>query len=117
MRFQANGEPRRLESMSDNALTFTLKVEDDTLSMTNSIGQSYAAKLDGTDAPYKGDPVISSVSVRRLSKGTFEETEKRDGKAVSVRRMMLDPADLKTMGTIVTDNVTGTSRLLVAIKQ
>jgi hypothetical protein len=107
----------KMESMSDNALTFTLKVEDDTLSMTNSIGQSYTAKLDGTDAPYKGDPVISSVSVRRLSKGTFEETEKRDGKAVGVRRMMLDPADLKTMSTIVTDNVTGTSRLLVAIKQ
>lgn len=27
----------KMESMSDNALTFTLKVEDDTLSMTNSI--------------------------------------------------------------------------------
>jgi hypothetical protein len=47
----------------------------------------------------------------------FEETEKRDGKAVSVRRMMLDSADLKTMSTIVTDNVTRTRRLLVAIKQ
>jgi hypothetical protein len=31
--------------------------------------------------------------------------------------MMLDPADLETMSTIVTDNVTGTSKLLVAIKQ
>ena len=60
----------KMESMSDNALTFTLKDEDDRLSMTNSIGESYAAKLDGTGAPYKGDPVISSVSVRRLSKGT-----------------------------------------------
>jgi hypothetical protein len=49
----------------DNALTFALNVEDDTLNMTNSIGQSYAAKLDGTDARYKGDPVISSVSVAR----------------------------------------------------
>jgi hypothetical protein len=63
-----------------NALTFTLKVEVDTLNMTNSIGQSYAAKLDGTDAPYKDDPVISSVSVRRLSKGTFEETENETGR-------------------------------------
>jgi hypothetical protein len=65
-----------------NALTFALKVEDDTLNMTNSIGQSYAAKLDGTDAPYQGDAVISSVSVRRLSNGTFEETENETGSAL-----------------------------------
>ena len=64
----------------DNALTFALNVEDDTLNMTNSIGQSYAAKLDGTDAPYKRDPVISSVSVRRLNRGTFEETENETGR-------------------------------------
>ena len=31
--------------------------------------------------------------------------------------MMLDPVDLKTMSTIVTDNLTGASKLLVAIKQ
>jgi hypothetical protein len=40
------------------------------LSMTNLIGESYSAKLDGTEAPYNGDPGISSVLVRKLSKGT-----------------------------------------------
>src|SRR5260370_22284324 len=59
-----------METLSDNALTFTLKVEDDMLSMTNLIDESYSAKLDGTGAPYNGDPGISSVLVRKLSNGT-----------------------------------------------
>src|SRR3984893_3913062 len=48
----------KMESLSDSALTFTLKIEDDTVIMTSPTGQSYVAKLDATDAPYKGDPGI-----------------------------------------------------------
>jgi hypothetical protein len=107
----------KMESLSDNALTFILKIEGDTLTMSNPTGQSYVAKLDATDAPYKGDPGISSVSVRRLSDKTIEETDKRDGKPTRTKRMMIDPADLKTVSTIVTDNLTGNSMLLVATKQ
>ena len=55
--------------------------------------------------------------MKRLSKGTFKETDKRDGKSIRVKCMMLDPVDLKTMNTIVTDNLTGASKLLVAIEQ
>jgi hypothetical protein len=107
----------KMEALSDNARTFTLRVEDDTLTMTNPVGESYSAKLDGTEAPYKGDPAVRSVSVRKLSKGTFEETDLHDGKPIRVRRMMIDPADLKTVNTIVTDNLNGASTLLVATKQ
>jgi hypothetical protein len=46
----------KMEQLSDNGRTITFKVEGDSLSMTNQNGQSYVAKLDGTDAPYKGDP-------------------------------------------------------------
>jgi len=56
-----------MESLSDSAFTFTLKIEEDTLTMTGPTGQSYVAKLDATDAPYKGDPGIGSVSVKRLT--------------------------------------------------
>jgi hypothetical protein len=56
-----------MESRSDSAFTFTLKIEEDTLTMTGPTGQSYVAKLDATDAPYKGDPGIGSVSVKRLT--------------------------------------------------
>lgn len=107
----------KMEALSDNALTFTLRVEDDTLTMTNPVGESYSAKLDGTEAPYKGYPAVTSVSVRRLSKGTFEETDLHDGKAIRVKRMMIDPADRKTVNTIVADKLTGASTLLVATKQ
>jgi hypothetical protein len=107
----------KMETLSDKALTFTLRVDNDTLSMTNPIGESYSAKLDGTEAPYKGDPSVSSVSVKRLSKGTIEETDLHDGKAIRVKRMMIDPADLKTVHTIIADSVSGDSAVLVATKQ
>jgi hypothetical protein len=106
-----------METLSDNALTFTLRVENDTLSMTNPTDESYSAKLDGTETPYKGDPAVSSVSVKRLSKGTIEETDLHDGKAIRVKRMMIDPADLKTVHTIVADSVTRESAVFVAAKQ
>lgn len=108
----------KLESLSDAALLFTFKVEGDSLGMSNPTGQSYTAKLDGTEAPYKGDAGINSVSVMRLGKYTFEETDKRDGKVVKTKRVMLvTPGDGKTMDMIVTDNIRGTSTLLVATKQ
>jgi hypothetical protein len=41
----------KTESVSDNALMFTFKLEGDSLTMSNPTGQSYTAKMDGTDAP------------------------------------------------------------------
>lgn len=106
----------KLESLSDNGLTFTYKVEGDSLTMTNPTGQTYAAKLDGTDAPYKGDPGTTSVSVKRLGKNTMEESDKRDGKVISVARMTV-AADGKTMTIAVNDKLHGTTSQFVAEKQ
>jgi hypothetical protein len=77
----------KFESLSDNGLVWTYKVSGDEINMTNPNGQSYTAKLNGTDAPMKGDPGISSVSVRMLGKDKLEETDKRDGKVIGVFRM------------------------------
>src|SRR5467141_815228 len=44
----------KLENLSENALLTTFKLEGDTFTMNNPTGPSYTAKLDGTDAPYKG---------------------------------------------------------------
>ena len=107
----------RMESVSDNGLTLTFKVDGESLNMTTMAGQSYTAKLDGTDAPYKGNSGINGVSVMRLSKGTIVETAKYDGKEVKVTRLMIDPADTRTLEMIVTDSLRGTSTLLVAHKQ
>lgn len=83
-------------TQSDNGLTFTLKIEDDSVTMNSPTGQSYTAKLDGTDAPFKGDPGVTSVSVKRIGNNTIEETDKRDGKAIYVTSMAVS-ADGKTM--------------------
>jgi hypothetical protein len=107
----------KMESLSDNALTFTFKVDGDSLNMSNSTGQSCTAKLDGTDAPYKGDPGINSVSILRLGKETFMETEKRDGKTITTKRFMVTPSDGKTMTVIVGDALTGSATVLAAVRQ
>jgi hypothetical protein len=103
-------------TQSDNGATFTLKVEGDSVTMTSPTGQSYTAKLDGTDAPYKGDPGTTSVSVKGLSAVTIVETDKRDGKAIYISRMTV-AADGKTMTLVNNDLLTGRIFHDVAAKQ
>jgi hypothetical protein len=85
--------------------------------MTNPTGQTYKAKLDGTDAPYKGDPGINSVSILRLGKDTFMETDKRDRKTITTKRFMVTPVDGKTMTVIVGDELKESATVLAAVKQ
>jgi hypothetical protein len=81
----------RIETMSDNATSFTYKVDGKEITMSNPTGQSYTAKLNGTEAPMKGDPGITSVSVKLKGKTMLEETDKRDGKVVGIFRFTLGP--------------------------
>src|SRR5712664_3248414 len=106
----------KMDTVSDNGLSFTYKVEGDRLTMTTPTGQSYTAKLDGTEAPYKGDLGTTSVSVKRLDKNTLEETDKRDGKVTAVERMTV-AADGRSIAIIVDDKLQGTSIQFVAVKQ
>jgi hypothetical protein len=106
----------KAESISDNAMEVTFKVDTDTLNMTAPTGQSYAAKLDGSDAPYKGDPGVTSVSVKRISKNVFEETDKRNGKVIGINRMTVGP-DGKTLTMDITDKEHGTTMQFIADKQ
>jgi hypothetical protein len=106
----------KLDTVSDNGLLWTFKVDGETLNMTTPTGQSYAAKLDGTDAPYKGDPGTTSVSVKKIGKNGVEEMDKRDGKVVVVSRMVVD-ADGKTMSIENIDKLHGTTNKFTATKQ
>jgi len=106
----------KMDTISDNGLLFTYKVEGDSLTMSNPTGQSYTAKLDGTEAPYKGDPGTTSVSVKRMDKNTIEETDKRDGKVISVGHITV-AADGKSMTISIEDKLHGTSSKFVAAKQ
>lgn len=85
----------KIEGLSDNGTSVTYKVDGNSIVMTSPTGQSYTAKLDGTDAPLSGDPGTTSVSVRLLGKNTLEETDKRDGKVIGVMKLTV-AADGKT---------------------
>jgi hypothetical protein len=99
-----------------DALTFSFKATGpDTLSYSTPTGQSYEAKLDGKDSPYKGDPGTTSVSLMRIG-NDIVETDKRDGKIISVAKMSVS-ADGKTMNIDVDDKLNGTKATYVAVKQ
>jgi hypothetical protein len=85
----------KIQGLSDNATVWSYKVSGDEITMTNPTGQTYTAKLNGTDAPMKGDPGVTSVSVKMKGKDTLEETDKRGDKVVGVFKMTV-AADGKT---------------------
>jgi hypothetical protein len=106
----------KFETLSDNAITWTYKVNGDELTMTTPTGQSYTAKLDGTESPYKGDPGTTGVSVKMSGKDTLEETDKRGDKVLSVWKMTLNP-DGKTAKIMYDDKLHGTTSQFAAVKQ
>lgn len=106
----------KLDTLSENGLLVTFKVSDDSLTMTNQTGQSYTAKLDGTEAPYKGDPGTTSVSVKRTGPNTIDETDKRNGKVISIAHMTVS-ADGKSLTFAIEDKLHGSTSKFIAKKQ
>jgi hypothetical protein len=105
-----------MENMSDNGLVFSYKVTGDTITMNSKAGQSYTAKLDGTDAPMNGDPGVTSVSVKKLSSHVLEETDKRDGKPISVMTLTVAP-DGKTAKANALDKLQNRTTTFDIVKQ
>jgi hypothetical protein len=101
---------------SENALVVTLKLEDDTFSFADPAGQGYAARLDGTETPFKGSLSNTMVSVKRIDENTIEESDKQDGKVVEVTRFTLS-TDGKTMTVSMEDKVKGGTRQFACHKQ
>lgn len=85
----------KADKLSDNGLKVTYKLEGDMLSMSTPTGEAYTAKTDGSDAPYKGDPGVTTVAVKFTKKNILEETFKRDGKVVGTGRTEVDAAGKK----------------------
>jgi hypothetical protein len=106
----------KMDTLSENAIYVAFKVSGDSLTMTNQTGQSYTAKLDGTEAPYNGDPGTTSVSVKKIGPSTIDETDKRNGKVISITRMTVS-ADGKSMTFAIEDKLHGTTAKFVAQKQ
>ena len=77
-------KPDKYSNINDEALTVTYNGDTGMLHMTSPAGQGYDAKLDGTDTPIKGDTAGTTASVKKVGDNSYEETDKRDGKVVSV---------------------------------
>ena len=72
----------KVGNISPEALTVTYKVDGDVLTSTAATGESYAAKLDGSETPIKGAADGAVVSAVREG-GGYKLTFKRDGKVVN----------------------------------
>lgn len=106
----------KADKRSDNGLKVTYKTEGALLNMIMPTGESYSAKTDGTDAPYSGDPGVTTVSVKVGKKNTLEETFKRDGKVVSTMTTAVDATGKKAKVDWV-DYLTRTNGNFVMMKQ
>ncbi len=92
-----SGTWRRLETdLTNHDEDTTFKVADQILSMTDRMGRSFQARLDGSDAPYKGSPEFDTVSIKLINPSTLQESDKKSGSVVKVSTWSFDP-DGKTM--------------------
>ena len=105
-----------IPTYSDNVGIFTFKTSADGISYSAPTGESYTAKPDGKDYPYKGDPGTTSVVLKKINDRTLEETDKRDGKVISVAKMTVSP-DGKTMTIVADDKLHNQQWKWVADKQ
>lgn len=104
----------KFENVSDNGITWSYKVNGDELTMTTLTGQTYTAKMDGTEAAMKGDPGITTVSVKKVGNNTIEETDKRDGKVIGIMKATVSG---NTLHCTYDDKLQGTSIHYTAAKQ
>lgn len=101
---------------SENSITTTFKTSGDFISMSTPMGQSYTAKLDGSDAVYNGDPGTTSVSVRKIDERTIEETDKRANRVIAVIRWSVD-GDGQTIRARLDDRLHGGITNMVGHRQ
>lgn len=77
--------------VSNHAEDTTFKVSDGMLTMTDRMGRSFNAKLDGTPAPYQGSDEFNGVSLKMIDERTIEESDLSAGKVVKISRWTLAP--------------------------
>ena len=109
-------QARKMENASENVMIVKFEATEGGLSMSDQFGDSYDAKFDGKDYPYKGDPGTTSVVLKKINENTIEETDKRNGKVITVARMTVSP-DGKTMKFAIDDKLRNQQANWTAEKQ
>jgi hypothetical protein len=99
---------------SENALKTTYKTAGDQVTMSAPTGETYTAKLDGTDAPVTGAYGYDTVSLKKINDHTVEETLKRNGNVIEVSTMTVSGKNMK----VTSDNkLSGRINTYTATKQ
>lgn len=93
-----------LTNASDSFVTTTYKVDGEMLTMTDPTGDMYAAKMDGTEAPVKGNPGVTTVTVKKTGSRTMLETDMRNGKVIGTIRSTV-ARDGNTMTVVDSDKL------------
>jgi len=101
---------------SENDLLFSFKSNGDEFTMTDTTGDSYTAKFDGNDYPFKGAYGTDAVSLKRMNARTIEETDKLKGKAMDTQTMTVAP-DGKTMTVVAHDLLRDATSTFMATKK
>jgi hypothetical protein len=83
-------------SRSKNGSIITYRCTADGFSAETPLGEKFNARFDGKDYLVEDDPAHTMVSVKLLSPNTIKQTNKQNGKVVSVLRLTVAP-DNKTI--------------------
>lgn len=95
-------QAQRINVTSENGSTVTYRSTPHGLQASNPSGEGYDAKFDGREYSIQGDPVHSTVSLKRINADTIVETDKQDGE-VHYRLRLAVSSDGKSMKVIETD--------------
>ena len=94
----------------------TFKTNGDELTMTSPTGETYTAKFDGNDYPYRGAHSYDAVTLKKINDHTIEEIDKRAGAVIDDSTMTVS-ANGKTMTVVDTSQPSGRVSTFVATKQ
>lgn len=105
---------KAVDSVSDSGLTFTYKIDGNTVTYSNGVGDSYTATLGGKAVPLHSttDSRIT-VSVSKIGKDGMRETYMHDGKVTGTTTMTL-AADGKSMTMVSHNSRTGRGSTAIA---
>ncbi|GAB3788802.1 hypothetical protein [Dyella agri] len=108
---------KNIDNYSDNALTFTYKIDGNTVNFKDSTGDSYTAMMGGKAVPvHETTNTHATVSVLKVGKNGMRETYMHDGKPTSTVTMTLSD-DGKSMKSIWHNLRTGRSGSSMATRQ
>ena len=100
----------------ENWLTRRLDNSQDGLSLSRNNGESYEAKVDGTENPVTRNADADTVSLKWVNGRTLEQTRRKAGKVLNVARMRVS-RDGRLMTIWIEDKQGGTILSYVERKQ